>query len=199
MSSPGGRSVCKSWCASTVCRRLWYPRVNQRWTKVGQKVNLWCTRSRPIPAAGRTCGSSPNRDRSLTRQCHNRYRGLPVCSTDSHYASRARRGCRTSDASPRPQVRASGVLLRVSPAGAETGFPGTKLNRSRRRGRSRGARRRDLDHLPPARTLFYPFIHFHEMQNDYRVPISFNLCSPEVNINGRRQANYPTCTSTEHA
>src|SRR6516165_3483020 len=27
------RSSCKPWCASTVCRRCWYLRVNERWTK----------------------------------------------------------------------------------------------------------------------------------------------------------------------
>jgi len=35
MASPAASSPssCQPWCASTVCRRRWYLRVNERWTE----------------------------------------------------------------------------------------------------------------------------------------------------------------------
>jgi hypothetical protein len=46
-------SSFKPLCASTVCRRRRYLRVNPKWTKRGQKVNFWCLRAnfRLRPAA----------------------------------------------------------------------------------------------------------------------------------------------------
>src|SRR6266567_3485026 len=47
-----GRSACKPWCASTVCPRWQYLRANVKWTKRGQKVNLWCLGLAASSAAG---------------------------------------------------------------------------------------------------------------------------------------------------